>query len=78
MCLLAILEEQPTYGLHLRNEFEGRTGAMWPLNVGQVYTTLSRLERDGLVLPSREGPEGQKVYEVTQAGRERLLGWFRN
>ena len=76
MSLLAILEEEPTYGLHLRNEFESRTGAMWPLNVGQVYATLSRLERDGLVRALREGPEGQKVYEVTASGRERLLGWF--
>jgi DNA-binding PadR family transcriptional regulator len=76
MSLLAILEEQPTYGLHLRDEFEDRTRAMWPLNVGQVYATLSRLERDGLVRVLREGPEGQKVYQVTGAGRSRLRGWF--
>jgi DNA-binding PadR family transcriptional regulator len=78
MSLLAILEEQPTYGLHLRNEFEERTRAMWPLNVGQVYATLGRLERDGLVRALRDGPEGQKVYEVTQSGRKRLGGWFGN
>jgi DNA-binding PadR family transcriptional regulator len=78
MSLLAILEEQPTFGLRLRNEFEERTRAMWPLNVGQVYATLGRLERDGLVRALREGPEGQRVYEVTEAGRERLRGWFGN
>ena len=47
--LLALLSEGPKYGLRLRQEFEARTGEMWPLNVGQVYTTLQRLERDGLV-----------------------------
>ncbi|MDH4147522.1 MAG: PadR family transcriptional regulator, partial [Acidimicrobiia bacterium] len=49
--LLALLSEGPKYGAQLRTEFEERTGATWPLNVGQVYTTLSRLERDGLVVP---------------------------
>ena len=47
--MLAILEQGPMYGYQLRTEFEQRTGSTWPLNVGQVYTTLSRLERDGLV-----------------------------
>src|ERR1700723_3599279 len=46
--LLALLAEGPKYGLQLREEFEARTGEVWPLNVGQVYTTLQRLERDGL------------------------------
>jgi DNA-binding PadR family transcriptional regulator len=44
--LLALLSEGPKYGLQLREEFEARTGEVWPLNVGQVYTTLQRLERD--------------------------------
>ena len=47
--LLALLSEGPKYGLQLREEFEAHTGEVWPLNVGQVYTTLQRLERDGLV-----------------------------
>ena len=47
--LLALLSEGPKYGLQLREEFEANTGQVWPLNVGQVYTTLQRLERDGLV-----------------------------
>jgi DNA-binding PadR family transcriptional regulator len=76
MSLLAILQEAPTYGLHIKNEFESRTGAMWPLNVGQVYGTLARYERDGLVRALQEGPEGQKIYEITDAGRERLRSWF--
>ena len=52
--LLALLERGPMYGYQLRAEFEASTGATWPLNVGQVYTTLSRLERDGLVEPVGE------------------------
>ena len=47
--LLALLSEGPKYGLQLSQEFEARTGEVWPLNTGQVYTTLQRLERDGLV-----------------------------
>ena len=46
--LLALLSEGPKYGLQLRKEFEESTGEVWPLNVGQVYTTLQRLERDEL------------------------------
>jgi DNA-binding PadR family transcriptional regulator len=46
--LLALLSEGPKYGFQLRQEFEASTGDVWPLNVGQVYTTLDRLERDGL------------------------------
>src|SRR6266498_2142951 len=74
MSLLALLDEGPAYGLQLKNEFESRTGSIWPLNVGQVYTTLARLERDGLVRPAPNGDE--KVYEITKDGRARLLDWF--
>ena len=55
--LLALLSEGPKYGLQLRQEFEARTGEVWPLNVGQVYTTLQRLERDGLVESDDGGGE---------------------
>ena len=48
--LLALLATEPMYGAQLRSEFEARTGGTWPLNVGQVYTTLTRLERDGLLV----------------------------
>ncbi|MFE7505288.1 PadR family transcriptional regulator [Promicromonospora sp. NPDC057488] len=46
---LALLSEQPMNGYQLRQEFERRTGGSWPLNIGQAYTTLNRLHRDGLV-----------------------------
>ena len=77
MSVLAILDEGRSYGLRVRNEFEARTGGVWPLNVGQVYATLARLERDGLVrVVGGDGPETQKVYEITGAGREALERWF--
>ena len=56
--LLALLSEGPKYGLQLREEFEANTGQVWPLNVGQVYTTLQRLERDGLVTAAGDGESG--------------------
>jgi DNA-binding PadR family transcriptional regulator len=40
------------HGYGLKTEYEAATADVWPLNVGQVYTTLSRLERDGLVGPA--------------------------
>jgi len=75
--LLALLEQGPTYGFALRSEFESRTGATWPLNVGQVYTTLSRLERDGLVEPAGSDDEGHPLYRITDAGRAEVKAWFR-
>lgn len=74
--LLALLEQQPMYGYQLRAEFEARTGATWPLNVGQVYTTLSRLERDGLVEPAGQDDEGHAFYRITDAGRAEVATWF--
>ncbi|MFI6152259.1 PadR family transcriptional regulator [Kitasatospora sp. NPDC051170] len=74
--LLALLDQGPRYGYQLRVEFEARTGATWPLNVGQVYTTLARLERDGLVEPAGEDEEGHQFYAVTDAGRAELRAWF--
>jgi DNA-binding PadR family transcriptional regulator len=76
LALLALLEQGPMYGYQLRAEFEQRTGATWPLNVGQVYTTLTRLERDGLVEGTGADGEGHLVYRVTPAGREEVAAWF--
>ncbi|MFB6394263.1 PadR family transcriptional regulator [Polymorphospora lycopeni] len=74
--LLALLERQPMYGYQLRAAFEESTGATWPLNIGQVYTTLARLERDGLVRPLPENDGGQRPYEITDTGRAELAAWF--
>jgi DNA-binding PadR family transcriptional regulator len=75
--LLALLEREPMYGYQLKHEFEASTGSTWPLNIGQVYTTLSRLERDGLVEPAGEPDEdGRVIYRLTDAGHTELTDWF--
>ncbi|HEY3010375.1 MAG TPA: PadR family transcriptional regulator [Micromonosporaceae bacterium] len=76
--LLALLSEGPKYGLQLREEFEARTGEVWPLNVGQVYTTLQRLERDGLIESDDTGEDGpQRAFRITADGERELDGWLR-
>jgi DNA-binding PadR family transcriptional regulator len=76
--LLALLSEEPKYGLRLQNEFESRTGNVWPLNVGQVYTTLQRLERDGLVeTDDGDGERSRKRYRITSTGERELAEWLR-
>jgi DNA-binding PadR family transcriptional regulator len=76
--LLALLSEGPKYGLQLRQEFEERTGEVWPLNVGQVYTTLQRLERDGFVESDDTADEGpQKGFRITADGEGELAAWLR-
>lgn len=85
--LLALLEQGPMYGYQLRAEFEGRTGSTWPLNIGQVYTTLARLERDGMIeaastddvdAASEEanGDGGKRRYAITTDGRVEVATWF--
>lgn len=78
--LLALLSEGPKYGLQLRQEFEARTGEVWPLNVGQVYSTMQRLERDGLVESDPDDaaePGPQKGYRITAEGADELAAWLR-
>ena len=79
--LLSLLEDGPRYGYQLKTEFEQATGGVWPLNVGQVYTTLDRLERDGLVTvggaaPGTEPAPGQKIYAITIEGKDALGAWW--
>ena len=77
--LLALLSEEPKHGYQLKSEFEARTATAWPLNVGQVYTTLDRLERDGLVSSSSEADqpgERRRRYQLTGAGRRAQAAWF--
>ncbi|HEV8564767.1 MAG TPA: PadR family transcriptional regulator [Actinomycetota bacterium] len=77
LSLLTLLDQSPSFGLRMKQEFERRTGGVWPLNVGQVYTTLDRLEREGLVRQLDEGGvDRQRLHEITDAGRERLAEWF--
>lgn len=79
--LLALLATGNRHGYELRKELEERTGSLWELNVGQVYTTLGRLERDGFVVevghePASGGGADQRLWALTEAGRSELRSWF--
>ena len=75
--LLALLAEGPRYGAELKAAFERRTGGTWPVNVGQVYTTLDRLGRDGLVTADEADAEGRIRYALTASGRNEVAVWWR-
>ncbi len=75
--LLALLSEGPSYGLKLRQDFEARTGEVWPVNGGQVYSTLQRLERDGLIVSDdSEAAGAQRRFRLTESGGEELAQWL--
>jgi DNA-binding PadR family transcriptional regulator len=77
MSLLAMVAEGPRYGYELRAEFDRRTSARWPLNIGQVYKTLDRLEREGLVAKStKTDSNGHVFYEITPAGAASSKTWL--
>jgi len=72
--LLALLGESSTHGYQLKTGFEAATGGVWRLNVGQVYTTLDRLVRDGFV--AVEEQEDQRSYRITEDGVAELGSWW--
>jgi len=72
--LLVLLCEGPNHGYQLKVSFEDATGGVWPLNVGQVYTTLDRLVRDGLVAAA--GEDGQRAYTITADGIDEVGAWW--
>jgi DNA-binding PadR family transcriptional regulator len=75
--LLALLNEGPKYGLQLQQEFEASTSEVWPLNIGQVYSTLQRLERDGLIVQVENGsPPSQKGFQSTEIGEKEIFEWL--
>ena len=76
---LALLADESRYGYEIKQTLEQEFGELLPaLNAGQIYSTLARLERDGLVVGrSIEGDNRRKrVYELTEAGRTALAGWI--
>lgn len=73
--ILALLAERPMHGYQLKQEFEQRTGGTWPLNIGQVYTTVQRLVRDGLVEPV-PGTDDVERFRLTSAGRDAATEWW--
>lgn len=75
--LLSLLVTGPHYGAQLRSMFEDRTGGAWPLNLGQVYTTMDRFERDGLVeRGGKAGHDGKLGYQLTATGHAAVETWF--
>lgn len=74
--ILAILDQGPCYGYQLRHEFDRRTGSTWPLNVGQIYNTLERLERDGLVARGAADAQGHVYWEITPSGSAESVRWL--
>ncbi|MBC5638286.1 PadR family transcriptional regulator [Ornithinibacillus sp. BX22] len=74
--LLALLYEKPRHGYELKTGFEEMVQGMWPLNAGQVYTTLDRLERDSLVETPGHDKKDRKLYTITTAGKEELWRWL--
>lgn len=77
MGLLALLADGPTHGYQLKASFEARTGGVWALNVGQVYTTLDRLAADGLVEEEVSAADGdRRPWRITRDGKEALEAWF--
>lgn len=80
--LLALLEDGPQGAYRLRSRFEELTGGAWPLNIGQAYSTLQRLERDKLVEsagvePSQDaGKPDIELFELTDSGSDELHRWW--
>lgn len=76
--LVALLTERPMGVYELRKEFDARTGGTWPLNIGQVYTTIQRLVRDGLVelVPAEYGVGDAEPYRLTESGYEEADEWW--
>lgn len=74
---MGLLSREPLHGYEVKNRFEEMLGGTWDVNIGQIYTTLQRLERDGLVRPAGpRGDRGKLAYELSPAGRKALQEWL--
>ncbi|MCI1206833.1 MAG: PadR family transcriptional regulator [Microbacteriaceae bacterium] len=74
--ILAILNETPCYGTQLRSELRRRSAGLMDVNAGQIYSTLERLARDGLVSQFGEPENGRLLYQITDSGREVFHVWL--
>jgi DNA-binding PadR family transcriptional regulator len=75
--ILGLLAEQPLHAYAVKGRFEDLLGGSWEVNIGQVYTTLQRLERDALVEPAEaRGDRGRLPYRLTEVGRKALETWL--
>ncbi len=73
--ILVLLARQPSHGYQLKVDYERLTGSA-PVNVGQIYTTLERLERDGLVSRDPAGNDRRVIYVLTGQGLKAALAWI--
>jgi DNA-binding PadR family transcriptional regulator len=75
--ILGLLAEQPLHAYSVKARFEDLLGGSWEVNIGQVYTTIQRLERDGLAEPAEpRGDRGRLPYRLTEVGRKALESWL--
>jgi DNA-binding PadR family transcriptional regulator len=79
--VLAMLAKEPSHGYELRARLRHALGPLGEaLNAGQVYVTLTRLEKAGLVTADRASGDGdradRKVYALTPDGQQRVAEWF--
>jgi len=75
--VLGLLAEQPLHGYDIKNRFEALLGGSWDVNFGQVYMTLQRLERDGLIeTDGKRGDRRKLAYKLTGTGRKTLVDWL--
>jgi DNA-binding PadR family transcriptional regulator len=75
--ILGLLAEQPLHGYEVKSRFEELLGGTWEVNIGQVYATFQRLERDDLIEAVGErGDRGKLAYRLTDAGRQNLEEWL--
>jgi DNA-binding PadR family transcriptional regulator len=75
--ILAVLSIGDCHGYQIRQELESRTGQTWQINIGQIYSTLDRLERDNLVTAEGPNSEGQIRYSITPEGKAEALEWLK-
>ncbi|WP_241984740.1 PadR family transcriptional regulator [Cryobacterium adonitolivorans] len=74
--LLAILTMGPAYGFQLHGELGTRTAGRRTVNVGQIYSTLERLVRQGSVEAAGSTADGLPLYRLTDDGRDQALAWL--
>ncbi|NUR29166.1 MAG: PadR family transcriptional regulator [Catenulispora sp.] len=78
LTLLGLLDRAPSHGYDLKRHYDVLFGNDKPLSFGQVYATLARLTRDGLIVARSEAGDGpdRKNYAITEAGHGQVAGWL--
>lgn len=79
LTLLGLLDREPSHGYDLKRAYDTYFGRGKPLPFGQVYSTLSRLSRDGKVMISEVGPgvgPDRKQYVITDVGATDVDQWL--